>query len=153
MVMATLLLTLQTLLTATCHQWSFCLSRSRDSLVFQVRYLQRGKELYLSCFSWTLRVYPSSDRGAISSPTVSCSHQFDIHTRSSQSAGNKFLALWHRSNLLLCPFVPLLPFNHKLPFWNMRFLELGTFDYCPKLLVHQECCRQILIGMWSWPVR
>ena len=46
-VTATLLLTF---LIVTCHQRSFRLSQSHDSLVFQVKYLQRGDELHLSCF-------------------------------------------------------------------------------------------------------
>ena len=54
----------------------------------------------------------------------------------------------------LLPSWLLLPCNHKLLNWNMRFLSFSeTRDIRPKLPIHQELCRRIPIGKWSWAVR
>ena len=47
----------------------------------------------------------------------------------------------------------LLPFNQKLPNWNMRFPSLSSTRHIrPKLCAHQELCRRIPIGKGSWSV-
>ena len=53
----------------------------------------------------------------------------------------------------LLPSLLLLPFNHKHFMWNMRFLSFsGTTDIRSKLPIHQEPCRWIPTGKWSWPL-
>ena len=142
------------LLTMICHQRSF-LSRSLDPLVLSVRYLQlRNRLSLLFLLNIPLGVSTSYDCEAISTLTVPNFYLSGIYVKSLGSTGDRSRAWQHRSKVYFCfrlSYSSLSTRSFLSWTWGFRAtLELGTFS--PKPSIHQELCRWIPIGKWSWSV-
>ena len=126
-----------------------------------MRYLQRRDELYLSCFSWTYwwESLPHMTvelirlrRFLVLSCLVSIPDLQEVRRHTG--------ALWRHQNLLLLPSQLLLPFDSKLPIWNVRFRAYLKFtsyyvSTIPRLsslptCSHPNCAINLEYNFYHW---